>query len=115
MPHFIIECSDVLLDKHSSEKIMKKVYEAAISSNLFKPEEIKVRIRPYRNFYGTFSPIEFIHVFGNIMEGRNQVQKNTLSKNIVTGLNQLFPEVSIISMNIRDFDRTGYFNKQMLP
>nr|WP_240507809.1 5-carboxymethyl-2-hydroxymuconate isomerase [Algoriphagus faecimaris] len=94
---------------------MKTVYEAASSSDLFQPEDIKVRIRPFTYSFGTFSPSEIIHVFGNIMEGRTAEQKNALSKNVVTKLNELFPELAIVSMNIRDFDKNGYFNKNMLP
>lgn len=114
MPHFIIDCSEELLEKQPPEKIMKTVYEAASSSDLFQPEDIKVRIRPFSYSFGTFSPSEFIHVFGNIMEGRTAEQKNALSESIVTELNQLFPELTIISMNIRDFEKQGYFNKKML-
>jgi 5-carboxymethyl-2-hydroxymuconate isomerase len=115
MPHFIIDCSEVLLQKQLPEKIMKTVYEAASSSGLFNPEDIKVRISPYSHSSGTFSPSEFIHVFGNIMEGRTADEKNALSESIVAELNQLFPELTIISMNIRDFEKQGYFNKKMLP
>lgn len=48
------------------------------------------------------------------MEGRTADQKNTLSEIIVAGLNQLFPELTVISLNIRDFENQGYFNKNML-
>jgi 5-carboxymethyl-2-hydroxymuconate isomerase len=57
---------------------------------------------------------DFIHVFGNIMEGRTEEQKVFLSKEIVSKLNQLFPEVPIISINIRDFEKSSYINKTML-
>ncbi|TDK47970.1 5-carboxymethyl-2-hydroxymuconate Delta-isomerase [Algoriphagus formosus] len=114
MPHFIVECSEVLFEKQPPEKIMKTIYEAATASGLFQPEDIKVRIRPFTYSFGTFTPSEFIHVFGNIMEGRTAEQKNALSESIVAALNQIFPELTIISMNIRDFEKQGYFNKKML-
>jgi 5-carboxymethyl-2-hydroxymuconate isomerase len=57
---------------------------------------------------------DFIHVFGNIMEGRTEEQKIFLSKEIVSKLNQLFPEVPVISINIRDFEKSSYINKTML-
>ena len=53
-------------------------------------------------------------VFGNIMEGRTPEQKADLSRKIVSKLNQLFPEVPIISMNIRDLEKSSYINKTML-
>ncbi|MDF2157115.1 5-carboxymethyl-2-hydroxymuconate Delta-isomerase [Algoriphagus sp. CAU 1675] len=114
MPHFIIDCSKVLLEKQPPEKIMKTVYEAVSSSGLFQPEDIKVRISPFAYSFGTFTPSEFIHVFGNIMEGRTADQKNALSERVVTELNRLFPELTILSINIRDFEKQGYFNKSMI-
>ena len=57
---------------------------------------------------------DFIHVFGTIMEGRTEEQKVFLSREIVSKLNQLFPEVPIISINIRDFEKSSYINKTML-
>jgi 5-carboxymethyl-2-hydroxymuconate isomerase len=33
---------------------------------------------------------------------------------IVTKLNELFPDVPIISMNIRDFTKESYYNKTMV-
>lgn len=114
MPHFIIDCTEELLKKQSPEKIMKVVYETANASGLFQPKDIKVRIRPYQYAFGTFSPQEFIHVFANIMEGRTADQKNALSESVVAKLNQLFPDLTIISMNIRVFETQGYFNKNML-
>ncbi|MBN7815332.1 5-carboxymethyl-2-hydroxymuconate Delta-isomerase [Algoriphagus pacificus] len=114
MPHFIIDCSEGLLKKQSPEKIMETVFETVNSSGLFHPEDIKVRIRPFHYAYGIFFPKEFIHVFANIMEGRTINQKNALSQSVVAKLNGLFPELAIVSMNIRDFEKNGYFNKKML-
>ena len=48
------------------------------------------------------------------MEGRTADQKADLSKKIVSKLNQSFPEVPIISINIRDFEKSSYINKTML-
>ena len=48
------------------------------------------------------------------MEGRTEAQKVDLSRKIVSKLNQLFPETPIISINIRDFEKSSYINKTML-
>ena len=48
------------------------------------------------------------------MEGRNTVQKANLSKQIVTELKVMFPEVPIISINIRDFEKATYCSKEMV-
>ena len=54
-----------------------------------------------------------MHVFANIMEGRTQEQKRTLSRSVVRTLKELLPAVEIISMNIRDFEKATYCNAPM--
>ncbi|WP_109832247.1 5-carboxymethyl-2-hydroxymuconate Delta-isomerase [Reichenbachiella versicolor] len=114
MPHFVIECSENVLKLNSPEIIMERVYDIANSTELFHPDEIKVRINPYQHYNTGNTKDDFIHVFANIMEGRTTSQKSNLSKTIVTNLNLLFPVVPIISMNIRDFEKSTYVNKQMI-
>lgn len=96
---------------------MQCVYEAAESSNLFASSGvggIKVRINPYKHYITVGSKDDFIHVFANIMEGRSQEQKQELSRSVVTALVKLFPEVPIISINIRDFEKATYCNRSMV-
>ena len=114
MPHFIIDCSNQIVEQKSPENIMQKVYDAAESTKLFLPEEIKTRINPFQYFNTGNTRDNFIHVFANIMEGRNTVQKANLSKQIVTELKVMFPEVPIISINIRDFEKATYCSKEMV-
>tara|TARA_R110000868_G_scaffold32516_4_gene118214 strand:+ start:2823 stop:2969 length:147 start_codon:yes stop_codon:yes gene_type:complete len=47
------------------------------------------------------------------MEGRNTVQKANLSRQIITELKAMLPEVPIISVNIRDFVKATYCNREM--
>ncbi|WP_299436492.1 5-carboxymethyl-2-hydroxymuconate Delta-isomerase [uncultured Aquimarina sp.] len=113
MPHFVIDCSENITTLKSPNEIMQKVYDSAEATGLFAKGDIKVRINPFK-YYNNGSPDkDFIHIFGNIMEGRNSIQKNMLSKRIISELKLMFPEVSIISINIRDFDKAGYRNRLM--
>jgi 5-carboxymethyl-2-hydroxymuconate isomerase len=48
------------------------------------------------------------------MEGRNSEQKSMLSKRIISELKKMLPEVPVISINIRDFEKAGYCNKSMV-
>lgn len=93
---------------------MQVVYDAAESTGLFAKGDIKVRIRPFQYFKLGEDKKDFIHVFGNIMEGRNTEQKAALSKKIIESLNELFPDVSILSINIREFEKATYSNKAMI-
>lgn len=114
MPHFIIDCSKQIIEKKLPDTIMQKVYDAAKSTGLFLPEEIKVRVNSFQYYNTGNTSDDFIHVFANIMEGRNTAQKANLSKQIIAELKVMFPEVPIISMNIRDFEKATYCNKEMV-
>ena len=114
MPHFILDCTEPILEKHKPRKIIEEVLETAFATGLFEKDDIKVRLNPYKYSLVQNGESDFIHVFGNIMEGRTDEQKADLSKMIVTKLNVLFPEVPIISINIRDFEKASYYNKSMI-
>lgn len=114
MPHFVLDCSQQILELKSPESIIQKVYDTASSTDLFIPEEIKVRINPFQYYRTGNSHDNFIHIFANIMEGRTSEQKAHLSKRIVIELKAMFPEVPIISINIRDFEKATYCNKTMV-
>ena len=108
MPHFILDCSENILELQEPRKILEEVFE------LFGRNDIKVRLNPFKYSLVQSSDDDFIHVFANIMEGRTTEQKKALSKRITSKLNQLFPKVPIISINIRDFEKSTYYNKTMI-
>ena len=114
MPHFVIDCSENIIKVESPEKIIKKVYDTAESTNLFDKGDIKVRINPFKYYNTGNTKNDFIHIFANIMEGRTVAQKSNLSERIVSELKLMFPDVSIISINIRDFEKATYCNKSMV-
>ncbi|MEM9340766.1 MAG: 5-carboxymethyl-2-hydroxymuconate Delta-isomerase [Bacteroidota bacterium] len=114
MPHFIIECSESIIKLQEPEKIIQLVYDLADATGLFAVGDIKVRINPYQYFTVGNKKDDFIHVFGNIMEGRTSEQKKHLSEKIVGGLKGAFPDVPIISMNVRDFEKSSYCNRAMI-
>jgi 5-carboxymethyl-2-hydroxymuconate isomerase len=114
MPHFILDCSENILKIKEPRKIIEAVFETAFSTGLFEKNDIKVRLNPFKYSLVQSGEADFIHVFGNIMEGRTDVQKANLSKQVVSTLQNLFSDVPIISMNIRDFEKESYCNKTMI-
>lgn len=114
MPHFVIDCSKNIINLKTPEEIIQKVYDTADASNLFAKGDIKVRINPFEYYTVGNTKDDFIHVFANIMEGRTIAQKKKLSNSIVSTLKQMFPDVPIISINIRDFEKATYCNKSMV-
>ncbi|MBV1888406.1 MAG: 5-carboxymethyl-2-hydroxymuconate Delta-isomerase [Urechidicola sp.] len=114
MPHFILDCTERILEINEPKVVLEEVLETAFSTGLFEKNDIKVRLNPFKHSLVQEGENDFIHVFGNIMEGRTDEQKADLSKAIVKKLKQLFPEVPIISINIRDFEKASYCNKAMV-
>lgn len=114
MPHFIIECSENIIAQKAPVEIMEAVYEAAEATGLFVENDIKVRINPYKYYKLGKGKNGFLHIFGNIMEGRSIEQRENLSRKIIERLHQMFPEISILSINIREFEKATYCNKSLI-
>lgn len=117
MPHFIIDCSEDILQQQKPDIMMQAVYDCAAATGLFAadgPGGIKVRINSYNHYITVDRRENFIHVFAYIMQGRTTEQKQLLSENIIRTLNELFPQTGIISINISEFEKATYFNKPML-
>jgi 5-carboxymethyl-2-hydroxymuconate isomerase len=114
MPHFVIDCSQNILNLKSPKEIMQAVYDASESTGLFDVGDIKVRINPFQHYNIGNTDDDFIHIFANIMEGRTTDQKSNLSHKIIGQLKTMFPEVPILSINIRDFEKATYCNKSMV-
>ena len=114
MPHFIIDCSENIVKQKDPIEIMEEVYHKAASTGLFVEKEIKVRINPFRYYLTGGTSEDFIHIFANIMEGRTTEQKSDLSSKIISVLKKMFPDVPVISINIRDFEKATYCNKLMI-
>ncbi|WP_045503204.1 5-carboxymethyl-2-hydroxymuconate Delta-isomerase [Chryseobacterium sp. StRB126] len=114
MPHFIIECSQDILQQKTPDEIMDAVYNMAESTGLFAVNDIKVRLQPYQYYRLGEGKKNFLHVFGHIMQGRSNEQKANLSKLISTRLTELLPDVSFLSVNISEFEAATYSNKALI-
>lgn len=114
MPHFIIDCSENVLQMKTAEEIMQLVYDTADSTGLFAENDIKVRLRPFQHYQLGKNKENFLHIFGYIMEGRTTEQKADLSQRITKALNELLPDLSIVSMNISEFEKATYSNKSLI-
>ena len=114
MPHFIIECSENVLQLQPAGKLVDAVYEAAEHTGLFAENDIKVRLNRYADYRLGTDKNGFVHVFGYIMQGRSIEQRADLSKTITERLNTMLPELSIVSVNISEFEKATYCNKALL-
>ncbi|MDR6463369.1 5-carboxymethyl-2-hydroxymuconate Delta-isomerase [Chryseobacterium sediminis] len=114
MPHFIIDCSQDILQLRTPEELMDALYEVADATGLFAPNDIKVRLQPYQYYRLGTGKKNFLHVFGYIMEGRTTEQKAYLSRQISTRLSELLTDISFLSVNMNDFEAATYSNKALI-
>ena len=114
MPHFIIECSEGVKNQKDEVEVLKEVHQVAVQSQLFKEGDIKVRLNSFSTFLVGGEKKDFIHVFASVMEGRSTEQKSKLSKSVVSKLQELFPSVPYVAMNVDDFEKATYCNRNTL-
>jgi len=114
MPHFIVECSENILKMKTADEIMCAVYNAAGATGLFAENDIKVRLNSYAYWKLGYGKGSFLHVFGNIMAGRTTEQKADLSRQVVSAICALLPDLSFVSMNISEFELETYCNKALI-
>jgi 5-carboxymethyl-2-hydroxymuconate isomerase len=114
MPHFILDCSESVFEEHAEEQILEQVYLVARATQLFNEDDIKIRVNPFKTYLVGNKKEGFIHVFAYIMEGRSTEQKADLSKRVVQKLASMFPNISKVAMNVYDFDKATYYNRDML-
>lgn len=114
MPHIIMDCSESILKSYDEEFIIEQVHLAVYATGLFDENDIKVRLNPFQKYSVGNKREDFIHVFAHIMQGRTTEQKANLSKQVVTKLVALFPDVPNIAMNISDFEKATYCKRAML-
>ena len=118
MPHFVVDCSESVLEMIDPSELMPSIFDTSASTELFAltgAGGIKVRLRPCAHFLNVERREHFLHVFANIMQGRTPEQKKLLSHRIVEQLQRLLPDVEIISMNVREFEKATYCNTTMVP
>ena len=114
MPHFVVDCSQGILQIHGEESIITRLRRVVSSSGLFEESDIKIRIRPFRVYAAGGGREDFIHTFAWIMQGRSVEQRAALSKAIVSELAEMFPLLPRIAANIAEFEQATYFNRAMM-
>lgn len=113
MPHFIIECNKSTALIVSIEKLNQKVFDVVVSSGLFVMSNIKSRVKVYDTSIVAGENHDFVHIWGYIRKGRTDMQKRLLSENIVNSIKTLYPDIFLISSDIRELDEASYFKYQL--
>ncbi|MCI5054562.1 MAG: 5-carboxymethyl-2-hydroxymuconate isomerase [Flavobacteriales bacterium] len=114
MPHFVLEYSEKLLDEDSKSAIMNKILQVAHEAAIFDPGTIKVRLRPHQYYARYEGEPEFVHLLAYIMEGRSEDTRKSLSRALGSVLVRFFSDLDVISVDIREIQKSTYTNKNLL-
>jgi len=113
MPHLVLECSEKVLELYTPEKLIQEIYDTVVSVDGF-PNNVMVRIIPFKHFITIDTKDDFIYICASILEGRTTEQKKELSTQVVSLLKDKFPTLKKISMTFREFERATFTNNSMI-
>lgn len=111
MPHYVIECSASIQNMVDLDLLVQSVHDAADSSRLFAPGDVKVRLVVYQHDLLGGKKDDYVHVTIGILSGRTDVQKKTLSNDVAGVICGLLPKVHFISVDVRDICAKSYSNR----
>ena len=113
MPHFIIECNKSTAETISLEVVAQNVFDVVVRTGLFARSNIKSRAKVYDVSIVAGEDHDFVHVWGYIREGRSDEKKRALSESIVNEIKALYPDIFLVSCDIRELDEASYFKYQL--
>ena len=108
MPHCIIEYSNDLETEVETSTLLSSVYNAALESELFFENDIKVRALAFKYFTIGQTWQKFIHVTVKILSGRTLEQRKALSQLILNKLKNLVSNSVSLSVEIAELDKESY-------
>lgn len=108
MPHCIIEYSESLEKQIQVQQLLQTVYDGAVASGLFQPEDIKVRANVYQHWYLNAPQQHFIHVTARILSGRTLNQREMLASELLSAINALALSQSSVTVEVTEMERDSY-------
>ena len=108
MPHFVIEYAREVERRINISELLEVTHRVGAKSGLMKPEDIKVRARPYDHYRMAGVDDTFVHTTIFLLVGRTDEQKEKLSISIRSKQATLMPGVTAISIDIRDMNDIAY-------
>lgn len=90
------------------------VFQAEVGATHVDRDHFVVRVQPFAIYTVGGTQEEFVYVFAHIMEGRSVAQRADLARRVVGELASMFPRVPNIAMNVAEFEKATYCNRQML-
>jgi 5-carboxymethyl-2-hydroxymuconate isomerase len=108
VPQFIIEHANALGNDADIRDALHLTLECGASMDFINKADIKVRLLPYTHSLAGDGRTSFLHVTVYLLDGRTDALKETLSLALRDVLDQRFPTVQSISIDVRDMNRACY-------
>ncbi|MGB2064082.1 5-carboxymethyl-2-hydroxymuconate Delta-isomerase [Marinomonas gallaica] len=111
MPHCIIEYSQNLEQEVPPLDWMEAVQQACLESNLFEPNDIKLRAFACKHFITGGVQDAFVHVTIRLLPGRTSQQKSQLSQSVLDALCRFAVKQVSLSVEICEMVQDSYIRK----
>lgn len=108
MPHAILHHSDPGALGATPERLADAVFTGLEASELFDPNDIKVRIVPVTCYRNGRTDYSFIHADIRIMPGRTEAQKAAMAEKVLAAVKSLGTPVASITVEVVDIDKATY-------
>lgn len=108
MPHIMIEYSQNALSEKEAETLVSEAYQAVKATELFKEENIKVRLHPVMHYQLGLSDCGFMHVQCRIHAGKTDHQKQRLSQSLLDALKSLFKSPMVLTVEAVEMEESTY-------
>ncbi|MCW8931472.1 MAG: hypothetical protein OQL19_14685 [Gammaproteobacteria bacterium] len=108
MPHIIIEHSQNVVSESHCSSFIDAVFQAVLDTKLFTSDNLKVRLKPVKDFRLGLEGFEFVHVQCRIHTGRDELQKKFLTERILEALSQEITSSTVMTCEVVEMDRASY-------
>ncbi|MGL6260770.1 5-carboxymethyl-2-hydroxymuconate Delta-isomerase [Vibrio sp. WXL210] len=110
MPNLIMEYTNTLEERVNVQGLLEDLHQVVLDSGLFELNDVRSRALRYHHWLiGEHQDdADFIHLRFELLAGRSDVQKQTLSEQLMTVLQTQASQVGSLSVDVRDMDPVGF-------
>ncbi|MFC0243270.1 5-carboxymethyl-2-hydroxymuconate Delta-isomerase [Rhodopseudomonas telluris] len=108
MPHLIMDYSADHLGRDRIARLMEDIAVTAAATGVMNAADIKVRARGFDDYLVAGQRDSFVHLVVFMLAGRTPEQKEALSIALRRTLVEHCPDITSLSVDIRDMDPVAY-------
>lgn len=114
LPHIIIEHSPNAFTQKENPSLLQAVYQCVAKTELFKIDNLKIRLHPCADFRLADEYAEYIHVQGRIHKGRSTEDKKMLSSELLKTLAEFAQKQTVLTCEVVDMQTDSYSKLEKL-